>query len=664
MSTNFSPLAETFTVSAAFPQGCYVTSVDLFFAYASPSEAHPVEVRIVETLNGYPTSTMLPYASALVSANTIVSNTRPGSIASSIAMANSTVASLEAQLNSMTSIVAQLQASLVVSSGSAFGGNATNISAQIVGGNATIAVLNSEISAQLSYVKTLTSQLSTSHSYKIHFAFPTLIKLEPAKEYAIVVLSNSMTYKLWTGIMGQARIDNPAILITQQPALGSMFKSQNGSTWTPEQTQDLCFNLNRAVFSINTNSNVSLVDSSLNGFVVLPPNPFKITTGQTIVKVHHLNHGLAAGMFVTYHNSIDAQFNNINFTVLNVLDSDYYTINANVQTFTNYVGGGNVITEKVTKFGSISIPSLTLGSDVGLQMSFTASTVGAIDTVPTSLIPGDLLHLEVNKYVQSSINENSQLKGANSFTLNGSLSSLNDAVSPVINMNAIAVNLMSNRINYPSSANVNYAIDGTFVITGASNITFYSANNTIGVPSTTDYTQLVLGAWIRITDTGGTNDGATGYISGIDSANNLITLTGSILSGENNRSAMITQYLSYIDESQNGGSADSKYITLPVELPVLNTGFRVMVTFNIPPNTDIAMYYRTGLQSSAIKLANNSWNKVLIPYKYSVGESDFIDYEYDITNLASYDEFQFKFVFLSLSSSSPKIKNLRIISHA
>lgn len=665
MSSNFNPLAETFTVSAvAFPQGCFITSVDLFFSYASPNETYPVEVRLVETLNGYPTSKMLPNASSLVSAATIIANTTPVSISSMISNTNDSINSIEANILNIKNLVAQLQSSLIISSASAFGGNATSISMQISAGNNAIAALNTELSTKLAYLKTLNSQQATSSSYKINFKFPSLIQLKSGVEYAIVVLSNSMTYKIWTAVIGQPRIDNPAVLITQQPAVGAMFKSQNGSTWTPEQTQDLSFNLNRAVFSLNEKSNITLVDSPLNGFVTLPPNPFKLTTGQSIVKVHHINHGLAVGMLVSYYNSIDPQFNNTNFTVYSIVDSDYYTISTSVQTTTNYVGGGIVMTEKVTKFGSISIPNMPIGSDVGLQVSFKASTVGFVDTTPTQLAPGDLLNLSVNKYVQSSINETAQLMGANSFTLNASLSSLNNAVSPAIDINSISVSLMSNRINYPSPNNVNYDIDGTVVLTGASNITFYSTDNTIAVPNTTDYTQLVLGAWIRITDVGGSNNGATGYISAIDTTNNQITLVGTPLIGENDRSAIITQYLSYIDETQNGGSADSKYITVPVELPTLNTGFRVMVSLNVPVNTDIAMYHRTGLQSSAIKLANNSWANALITYKYSVGESDFIDYEYDITNLASYDEFQFKFVFLSNTSSSPKIKNLRIIAHA
>ena len=36
--------------------------------------------------------------------------------------------------------------------------------------------------------------------------------------------------------------------ISQQPYLGSLFKSQNASTWEPSQWEDLKFVINKAVF--------------------------------------------------------------------------------------------------------------------------------------------------------------------------------------------------------------------------------------------------------------------------------------------------------------------------------------------------------------------------------------------------------------------------------
>ena len=43
--------------------------------------------------------------------------------------------------------------------------------------------------------------------------------------------------------------------ISQQPYVGVLFKSQNGSTWTAEQNEDAKFKIKRAEFSNVTTGN-------------------------------------------------------------------------------------------------------------------------------------------------------------------------------------------------------------------------------------------------------------------------------------------------------------------------------------------------------------------------------------------------------------------------
>ena len=77
-------------------------------------------------------------------------------------------------------------------------------------------------------------------------AFPSPVYLEPG-EYAVVLLSNSNNYETYITEMG-AEILGSSNRITEQPYAGSLFKSQNASTWTAEQTQDLMFRLYKAKF--------------------------------------------------------------------------------------------------------------------------------------------------------------------------------------------------------------------------------------------------------------------------------------------------------------------------------------------------------------------------------------------------------------------------------
>lgn len=77
--------------------------------------------------------------------------------------------------------------------------------------------------------------------------FPNLVYLEPG-EYAIVLLANSNNYEAWVAEIGGTQVGSSE-LISEQPYVGSLFKSQNSSTWTAEQTQDLTFVLHRAAFN-------------------------------------------------------------------------------------------------------------------------------------------------------------------------------------------------------------------------------------------------------------------------------------------------------------------------------------------------------------------------------------------------------------------------------
>lgn len=578
MPANISPLAQTFKVAEDLSQGCFVTSVDLYFANKDSAETEPVEVQIVETINGYPTDNILDGAQSIL---------RPFSI--------------------------------------------------------------------------VTSSTGTAAT---KFRFPTPIYLEPDTEYAIKVITNSLKYKVWTAYMGDRRADNPSVLITQQPALGSLFKSQNNSTWTPDQLQDLTFVLNRAQFNIGTIGNVRLVENTTAELVYLPPNPFKITNGQTKVRVHHYNHGLAAGMFVTYSGSTDSQFNGT-FSVTTVLDSDHYIITAASQAATNYVGGGVVRTEKVVKYDTIRVSGIVEGRESGTKVAARLSSATAIDGVDTDIVPDSYIDMAVNKYVHSSVNRSNKLSGASSFTLKVQLSSINDAISPVIDLESLQVDLLGNKINTPSSTIVDYDIDGETVVTGSSDVSFTAATNTITVPVTTNYTLIKEGAWIKVVDSGGSNDGKTGYISDIDTANNTLTIVGDALVDESNRSANIVQYLTFVSETSNGGTAESKTITKPVTLAKPATGFRVIFVSNIHTDADIEMYYRTGNKDDSIKLSDSGWTKHAITYKKSVNESEYIEHEFNITDLDRFDEFQFKFVFLSSNAAvTPKIKQLRIIAHA
>jgi hypothetical protein len=87
------------------------------------------------------------------------------------------------------------------------------------------------------------------------FTFPSPVYLEKVGSgYSIVLISSSDSYNVWISRMGETDIstankpDSQKIIVSKQPTLGALFKSQNGSTWTASDLEDLKFTLYRADF--------------------------------------------------------------------------------------------------------------------------------------------------------------------------------------------------------------------------------------------------------------------------------------------------------------------------------------------------------------------------------------------------------------------------------
>ena len=70
----------------------------------------------------------------------------------------------------------------------------------------------------------------------------------------LTLISQSNNYNVFIARMGEEDLSDRNLeeserrIVSQQPYLGSLFKSQNGSTWEASQFEDLKFNLNRCEF--------------------------------------------------------------------------------------------------------------------------------------------------------------------------------------------------------------------------------------------------------------------------------------------------------------------------------------------------------------------------------------------------------------------------------
>ena len=106
-------------------------------------------------------------------------------------------------------------------------------------------------------------QLSETAAVATKFTFAAPVFIPQSVEHCFVLLSDSNSYQIWISRMGEIDITGDRT-ISEQPYAGVLFKSQNASTWTADQYEDLKFVVNRAEFATNLNSSIVLNNSALD----------------------------------------------------------------------------------------------------------------------------------------------------------------------------------------------------------------------------------------------------------------------------------------------------------------------------------------------------------------------------------------------------------------
>ena len=136
------------------------------------------------------------------------------------------------------------------------------------------------------------------------FKFRQPVYLLPEKQYAFVLRTDTKNYRVWMATMGQQDVADPSKSYTTQAMFGSMFKSQDGTLWTEDQTSDLKFVINRAVFNTaDVGARVHVVNQNVPA-AKLPSNPFTFVQGSTKIRVSQENHGLRAGDLIRFYSPI------------------------------------------------------------------------------------------------------------------------------------------------------------------------------------------------------------------------------------------------------------------------------------------------------------------------------------------------------------------------
>lgn len=115
------------------------------------------------------------------------------------------------------------------------------------------------------YSRTSLNQSNVSITGPTTFTFGSLVYLEPGKSYAIVVLTEDSGYEVATSRIGSKNtMSGGGTVPNVIPKLGSLFKTQSGTTWQEVPTDKLTYTLYRASFKSDIDAVVRFFNPQLN----------------------------------------------------------------------------------------------------------------------------------------------------------------------------------------------------------------------------------------------------------------------------------------------------------------------------------------------------------------------------------------------------------------
>jgi hypothetical protein len=154
------------------------------------------------------------------------------------------------------------------------------------------AITNSII--PMSHVVVFPEDITTSAdgSVATTFTFESPVYVTEGVEFAIVLLTDSEEYTVFISKLGETDLSGGRT-VSKQPSLGVLFKSQNNSTWTAYDYEDLKFTLYRAQFDTSVNGVLNLENRPI-AEKNLVTDPIECFAGGTSIKVSHYDHHMYA----------------------------------------------------------------------------------------------------------------------------------------------------------------------------------------------------------------------------------------------------------------------------------------------------------------------------------------------------------------------------------
>jgi len=665
-TTWFDPIAQTFLVEER--GGIFVTSIDLYFGSIDPTI--PVRLQLRDVVNGYPGPTVLPFGEVILTPYEL----------------------RDAQIDQY---------------GSGFG--------------------ISDRTVDLSQVDGAPISIALAPDQPVRFKFPSPVYVQEDTEYCFVLLSDSNNYHVWVSDLGGVdRFTTPGEenQVSEQPYLGSFFKSQNASTWTPDQNRDIKFRLNRAKFQNLTNriigpdgreESINTTDLTPGGIatfnnarlskVDLERDPLFTRNRSQYVRVLHNNHGFTVnnsqvtliGFEPGVYAGINASELNGTHDIVHVTHDSYVFKVPTPANETTRTGGSGVKATRNVQFDGIqplvpvqSFPETRVdyvGRTVSGQTVFGPETPYIKEVNGEDLNPNENNFFDTPRLIASDDNEIVQAGDAiKSFDLDVRLFSTIDNLSPVIDTSRLSLITFNNRISNPTLTNSTYIPvetseqqpDGTvfdkvgIVSADASNIDFNDNQiQTSNVDIRRLFENLEAGQILEVSNAANTENNGRYTVIDIAEDGAFIEVSPAFAANESPAGATggisIAYFNNYVEEvSPDAGTTAAKYMTQRVDLSEAaanSTALDIRFAADIPTGAAVDVYYKTKLSANDTSYRDIVWTDAgTISATTTEG---FVDQELEIDNIPTFDIASVKLVMRSDSSATiPLIKDLIVIANA
>ena len=437
------------------------------------------------------------------------------------------------------------------------------------------------------------------------FVFDEPVYLSAFTDYAFCVYAESPEYEIWISQLDETITGSASATVNRNPSIGSLFYSQNGATFTAEQTQDLKFRLYRAKFTTGTEKTATIQNATLPR-ELLTNNPIKTIAGDSDVFVFFPGHGLLNNNTVSISGAtavggFTADSLNKDHVITKV-DASGFQFKMPTLADSNAFAGGSLVQSTKNIPYSVLYTNMSLLKPSETKTSFALkavkgeSFVGPIAGVTAYDVETDFTPLEIGKtlyadepYVVAadSIANTEIAVGAKSINLSTKFYTDNDFVSPMIDLQRCSMTLIDNVIDKQAA----------------------TPTTGFNVP------------------------------------------------------------INFVDEvNPRNGSAAAKHISKPITLASSAVGLKICITAHRPKEADFDVYVRT-TQSGGEDIKKKNYRLVekeqLIPSDEN--RNRYRQYNYLLGgpggNFPAFTEFQIKIVLTSTNSAKvPVLKDLRAIA--